>query len=106
MLIVSWKAVEMQVALPRTQDAGRIQEQIQQRGQFLQDVISRAQLQSEQAQRQTVSHLDEGHKLDNEQREKEKDKARLKKNLTKQKESDQRLKVKHPYLGTKIDING
>ncbi|MFD2704782.1 hypothetical protein [Salibacterium lacus] len=34
---MSWKAVELQVALPRTQDAGKLQEQLQQRGQAAQD---------------------------------------------------------------------
>lgn len=106
MLIVSWKAVEMQVALPRTQDVGRIQEQIQQRGQFMQDVISHAQLQAEQTQRQTVTHLNEGHKINNDEKEESEKNEKAKKRSNKRKRSDQKPTIQHPYLGTKIDING
>lgn len=103
---MSWKAVEMQVALPRTQDAGRIQEQIQQRGQFMQDVISQAQLQSEETKRRTVSDLDQGYKLKNDEREKAKSKSNLKSTSKKSKQPDYQMRVEHPYLGKRIDFNG
>ncbi|WP_440895333.1 hypothetical protein ACS127_12270 [Amphibacillus sp. Q70] len=103
---MSWKAVEMQVALPRTQDAGRIQEQIQQRGRFMQDVISQTQLQSEEIKRRTVSDLEQGYKLKNDQRKKEKSKSNLKSTAKKSTQSEYQMKVEHPYLGKSIDFNG
>lgn len=38
---MSLKAIELQVALPRTHDAGRVQEQLQQRSQITQDLATR-----------------------------------------------------------------
>ena len=40
---MGWKAVELQVALPRTQDVGKLQEQLQQRAQETQDRLADAQ---------------------------------------------------------------
>lgn len=37
---MSLKAIEMQVALPRTHDAGKLLEQMQQRGQLQHDLAS------------------------------------------------------------------
>ena len=39
---MSLKAIEMQVALPRTLDAGKIQEQMQQRGQNMINIANDA----------------------------------------------------------------
>lgn len=102
---MSWKAVEMQIALPRTQDAGRIQEQIQQRGQFMQDLITREQLQSEETKRRTVNDLEQKANIANqndpkglfanEQTDGKHTKASAKMN-----------RAIHPYLGKRIDFNG
>ncbi|MBU5594985.1 hypothetical protein KQI76_07385 [Amphibacillus sp. MSJ-3] len=102
---MSWKAVEMQVALPRTQDAGRIQEQIQQRGQFMQDIISQAQLQSEETKRRTISDLERSYQLKNDKANKEKSKHDGKPISKKDKQTEYQMKVDHPYLGKRIDIN-
>ncbi|SEN57794.1 hypothetical protein SAMN04488134_101400 [Amphibacillus marinus] len=100
---MSWRAVEMQVALPRTQDAGRIQEQIQQRGQFMQDVLASAQLQSELLKRKTVTNLDKKkHLIDT----KERKPNQTMKNSASFVREQQPNKISHPYLGSKIDFNG
>ncbi len=108
MFIVNWKAVELQVALPRTQDVGRIQEQIQQRGQFMQEVIAQNQLQSEELKRRSVTNLEEGHKLKNNKDKSEHENQPNQKvnSANQQPEPEQSKKVPHPYLGTRIDING
>lgn len=103
---MSWKAVELQVALPRTQDVGRIQEQIQQRGQFMQEVIAQAQQQSEEMKRRTVANLEEGHKLNNDAKESNQEKKQNQLTNQSDHESENKIKVQHPYLGTRIDING
>lgn len=38
---MSLKAIELQVALPRTHDAGKVQEQLHQRSQITQDLATR-----------------------------------------------------------------
>lgn len=98
---MSWKAVEMQVALPRTHDAGRIQEQIQQRGQFMQDVITADHLQKEELKRKTVNELHQKVKLSNQKQSKN-----LHNKNSKEKNNQKNQEIDHPYLGNNIDING
>ncbi len=104
MCAVSWKGIELQVALPRTSDAGRIQEQIQQRGQFMQDVIAQAQLQSEEVKRRQVNDLEQKQKLKNDRHDKKQLNSDTEENQPK--EAQSHIKIEHPYLGKRIDING
>ncbi|GAA5415131.1 hypothetical protein Pryu01_00155 [Paraliobacillus ryukyuensis] len=99
---MSWKAVEMQVALPRVQDASKIQEQIQQRGQFIQDTLASKQIIQEEIKRKTVNHSEENHKLANNK------KNNRPTSLSEQKNNEQQAqqpKIRHPYLGYLFDIN-
>lgn len=56
---MSLKAVELQVALPRTQEAGRLQEQLQQRPMQEQQGLIADRKQFDQITRQRASNLDE-----------------------------------------------
>ena len=51
---MSLKAIEMQIALPRTHDAGKIQEQLQQRGQHLQEHAAQSVTKEDDLKRKTV----------------------------------------------------
>lgn len=51
---MSLKAIELQVALPRTHDAGRVQEQLQQRSQITQDLATREMQKEIKKQETTV----------------------------------------------------
>ncbi|MYL33170.1 hypothetical protein GLW08_01375 [Pontibacillus yanchengensis] len=51
---MGWKAVELQGALPRIQDAGKIQDQMQQRGQLMNNHITQQQLIMEERKRKKV----------------------------------------------------
>lgn len=106
MFNMSWRSVELQVALPRTQDVGRIQEQIQQRGQFMQEVIAQAQQQAEEMKRRSVTNLEEGHKLSNDGKDSNKGNQPDQSNEHADSMSEPKIKIQHPYLGTRIDING
>ena len=101
---MSWKAVEMQIALPRTHDAGRVQEQMQQRSQFMQDILAQAHLQSEEIKKRTVSDLNEGENLRNRLRDRPRPTSNeaLKTTIP----AEEKRSVEHPYLGRRIDING
>lgn len=103
---MSLKLVEMQVALPRTHDAGKVQEQLQQRG----------QLQNDQAMHNV--HREEEKKRTSVIKQEQKDEARFQKEHqpslyngnrkinsvnNKQEDADDE---KHPYKGTLIDFIG
>lgn len=104
--MMSLKAIEMQIALPRTHDAGKIQEQLQQRGQHLQDHAAQRVTKEDELKRKTV--------FKNEQ----KTKARLNKDDSsashQEQESKQNKQKKnpkldhhdHPYKGKRIDYSG
>lgn len=101
---MSLKSIEMQVALPRTVDAGKISEQIQQRGQIIsaqaneemQKKIERdSQSVNELAQKDHLSLKDQESDQQNQSRKHYEDPKR--KNET---------KAKHPYKGKTIDYSG
>ncbi|MBB6452897.1 DNA-binding transcriptional regulator PaaX [Salirhabdus euzebyi] len=100
---MSWKAVELQVALPRVQDAGQIQDQLQQRGQHVQSHLSQAQLQAQKRKRHQV----------NEMNRKEHDKIlndgtgeSTELLLSSPRKGKQLKQSSHPYLGKIIDYSG
>ncbi|MDQ0156788.1 hypothetical protein [Robertmurraya andreesenii] len=102
---MSLKAIEMQIALPRTQDIGKLQEQLQQRGQLQQDFATETVKKEEDKKKSTVVkqerkdeahfHKDGHHRDDKEQKGRKKDGQ----------EHQQRTEL-HPYKGTKVDISG
>jgi len=103
---MSWKAVEMQVALPRTQDASRIQEQLQQRGQFMQNVLANQQLAEDEVKRKTVNDLNQKANIsNNEEKKHPNDSEKSQDNNTTKTEAELQA-IKHPFLGKQIDING
>ena len=103
---MSLKAIEMQIALPRTQDAGKIQEQIHQRGQHLQEHAAQSVTKEDELKRKTVM------------KNNQKQEARLNKengsSNEKQEQSRQNNKGKnesqaeqhHPYKGKLIGYSG
>ncbi|WP_078547083.1 hypothetical protein [Litchfieldia alkalitelluris] len=52
---MSLKLIELQVAIPRTQDFGKITEQLNQRGQILQNQLATEQKKLDQVKRKQVS---------------------------------------------------
>ncbi|TGB04779.1 hypothetical protein [Halobacillus salinus] len=97
---MSWKAVEMQVALPRVQDAGKLQEQIAQRNPTLQHFVSQRQEQIDRKKRTSImqqENVEEAlvhEKGDGRERSKE------------GKAGHQDETIDHPYLGKRIDFSG
>lgn len=101
---MSLKSIEMQIALPRTHDAGKIQEQLQQRGQLQNDFATDSVKKEDRKKQNTVI------------KQEQKDIARFQKDGSK-KENDSRhgskkeeqkhpIKEIHPYKGTKVDFSG
>ncbi|MRH42286.1 hypothetical protein GH741_06280 [Aquibacillus halophilus] len=99
---MSWKSVEMQVALPRVQDAGKIQEQLQQRGQLLQDTISNNQLLTEELKRKKVNDYNQKDNVNNKKKEDSNKQYREGHEHSEESENTS----DHPFLGKQIDFNG
>ncbi|MBM7094201.1 MULTISPECIES: hypothetical protein [Alteribacter] len=87
------KSIELQVALPRTQTAGKIQDQLQQRGNNAQAYLAKDRLRTDEVKRKNIAKTEKTshkriHKDDSGSGSKEK-----------QKESGE-----HPYKGNQIDL--
>lgn len=93
----------MQIALPRTQDAGKIQEQMQQKGQNIQDMLAQTQLVQEELKRKKINeanHKDKAMIRKDEQSGQKKPT----KNLSYNKSKKDIKSLSHPYLGKNIDF--
>ncbi|HEY4601582.1 MAG TPA: hypothetical protein VIG73_09985 [Cerasibacillus sp.] len=97
------KAIEMQVALPRTQNAGKSADHMQKQHQQFQDTLAQSQLEKEKVKRKQVQTYSEVRdpviKDENKQNQKEQ--------LLPTKQQNKRRKqshAQHPYLGNRIDL--
>lgn len=104
---MSWKSIELQVALPRTQDAGQLQEQLSRNNQRFQESLAANQLKQADIKRQQVNDLKESNKAEIKEEDQEEDQS-SKSDQHNQKNSKEKTKktVRHPYLGSNIDFSG
>jgi hypothetical protein len=107
---MSLKAIEMQVAIPRTQNVGKIQDQLQQRGQVSQDYIASQQSKDDEKKRKQVEETEESERIrlnnDDDGREGSTFQESRKEKHAKKKEEQQQLNyAKHPYKGNYIDYS-
>jgi hypothetical protein len=98
MPIMSLKLVELQLALPRTYDIGKIQEQMEQQSQLMQSQLEASIQKQEELQRHRVTANEKSSEM---RWKKEKNPPLLQKN-----EKNKRRKQNHPYKGTTIDFTG
>ncbi|WP_026906145.1 hypothetical protein [Paucisalibacillus globulus] len=96
---MSWKSVEMQVALPRTVDAGKLQEQSLKQNQHFQETLAQNQLVQEQIKRKRVQEFEET------QLQKDKLKRPLNRddNTSKEQKNEDIAHINHPFLGNNFD---
>ncbi|WP_163971244.1 hypothetical protein [Oceanobacillus halotolerans] len=95
----------MQVALPRTQDAGKLQENMAKQNQHFQESLAQSQLKQDLNNKKRVTKFEDITKARIKKEEKRHSSIpdEEQDNQTDQ-ESDQYLK--HPFLGNQIDYNG
>jgi hypothetical protein len=95
---MSLKLVELQVALPRTYDLGKIQEQFAQQSQFMQSQLAASIQKKDELQRRQVTAKEKSSE------------ARWKKErnslLFQANKKSKTEKQNHPYKGTMIDFIG
>jgi hypothetical protein len=94
---VSLKLVELQLALPRTYDMGKVQEQIQQQSQVLQAQLAMSMQKKEEEARHQVTKKEKSFEV---RWEKENSSPLL---YDKNKKGE---KQRHPYKGKIIDYTG
>lgn len=100
---MSWKAVELQVALPRTQDVGKLQDQMQQRGNQMQQSLAQSQLQSDQLKRKQVGKQEQKDDVNVKDEDENLNQPHV---VQHRKEEEKSQKIIHPYLGNQIDYSG
>lgn len=99
---MSLKGIELQIAIPKTFDAGKLAEQKQQQSQVNQDLANR--LTEEQAikNRETVLEAEASAKADADKKKREEQEEKEKRRKLKEEEE----KTVHPYKGSFVDFTG
>ncbi|MCG3419069.1 hypothetical protein [Oceanobacillus jordanicus] len=98
---MSWRSIEMQVALPRTQDAGKMQEQQMKQNQHFQESLAGVQLKQQLEKRKQVTRSETTEKI-----KKEDKRTNCSEQNEKEQEQQSINKNDHPFLGKRIDFNG
>jgi hypothetical protein len=99
-MVMSWKSVEMQVALPRTTDAGKLQDQMLKQNQHFQEALAQSQVKQDNQKRKKVQDFEEVH-LQKDGRQDSDQTMNQEQSRQAKKDTDQ--KIKHPYLGNHFD---
>jgi hypothetical protein len=86
---MSLKLIELQIALPKTQDVGKLQEQLQYQGQLAQQQLAMSIQKQDERMRHQVTKAEQS------------EKAKWQKERNRKKTEE-----KHPYKGTFIDFIG
>ncbi|MDQ0214275.1 sRNA-binding protein [Oikeobacillus pervagus] len=103
---MSLKSVEMQIALPRTHEAGKISNQQQQQGQLLQEHAAENTEKQLERKRKMVHQSEQKEELHLKERQ-SKEHSPVERQHQNQKNKKKRQKEsKHPYKGKQIDISG
>ncbi|KON89062.1 hypothetical protein AF332_21215 [Sporosarcina globispora] len=103
---MSLKSIEMQIALPRTFDAGKIQDQLQQRGQTISGIAAESTRENAEKQRKTVMKHEQKQNVNfgNENSGSQKEAGGHDQKEKQKKDSND--KQSHPYKGKVIDYSG
>lgn len=104
---MSWKSIDMQLALNRVPDAGKLQEQLMKENQQFQESLSEKKRKQDDEIRKRVNtyeNVDKGTIEDEE--DKHQKEENNKDNPFYEDEYDAEEQATHPYLGKKIDYSG
>jgi hypothetical protein len=106
---MSLRAIEMQIAIPRTPTAGKIQDQLQQRAQVAQDHLAMEQNKDDEKNRKQVLQTTETEKKrlsnDDENSSGNNPKQNKPKKLSSEEKQEPQL-AKHPFKGNYFDFSG
>lgn len=100
---MSLKGVELQIAIPKTFDAGKVAEQLQQQSSVNQANAQAASDRQLEKNRETVLESNHTTEADLENKEREQAEQERKKREKKEQEMN---KAKHPFKGNFVDFSG
>ncbi len=101
------KSIDMQMAISRSQDASRMQDQFNRQGQQLQAVLSEQQLQEVRLKRQQVNQYEHVEKRSgNEDGHNNPIKLHESNEHINKMHHEKQVKITHPYIGKHIDFTG
>lgn len=98
---MSLKGIELQIAIPKTFDAGKVAEQKQQQSQVNQDLANRLTEEQTLKNRETVLESEASAKADADKKNREEQEKNEKERKLKEEE-----KTVHPYKGSFVDFTG
>lgn len=99
---MSLKAIELQIAIPKTFDAGKIAEQKQQQSQLSQDNANMLTERQALKNKETVLEAEKFAKTDKDNKNKDENTAEFGERNNK----DEEEKSNHPYKGSFVDFSG
>ncbi|RSK27054.1 hypothetical protein EJF36_09295 [Bacillus sp. HMF5848] len=101
---MSLKLVELQVAIPRSQDAGKMQQQLEQRSHDMQQLLQAGMLKEVDKKRIEVSKQEQKKNADLSKEDHSKSRQEHhKKDRQHEQKSDEA--ARHPYKGIRIDVS-
>lgn len=98
---MSLKGIELQIAIPKTFDAGKLAEQKQQQSQVNQDLANRLTEEQVLKNRETVLEAEASAKADADKKNREEQEENEKQRILLEEE-----KTVHPYKGAFVDFTG
>ncbi|KAB7668663.1 hypothetical protein [Bacillus sp. B1-b2] len=102
---MSLKAIEMQIALPRTMDAGKIQEQQDHKSQHMYHLAGQ-ELRKEEERKRTAVIKGEAQTPLQWRKQKDNEFVNLQKKRSEDETKQESSTFKHPYKGNSIDFSG
>jgi len=99
---MSLKGIELQIAIPKTVDAGKVSEQKQQQSQLNQDQANVLMERQTLKRRETVLETEELSKIKHEKKERDDGQN----NNKDQAENEEKKKTVHPFKGAFVDYTG
>ncbi|WP_264737218.1 hypothetical protein [Cytobacillus firmus] len=103
---MSLKSIELQIALPRTFDAGKIQDQLQQRGQTISGFAAESTRENAEKQRTAVLKQEQKQNVNLGNNDSESQKEAGGHDRKENQKKDSNDKQNHPYKGKVIDYCG
>lgn len=100
---MSLKGIELQIAIPKTFDAGKLAEQKQQRSQLSQDLANAQTEKQAIKNKETVLESEKYAKMNPDAKNKEQQEQEAKKKAMNEEEEKV---TKHPYKGSFVDFSG
>ncbi|KQL35537.1 MULTISPECIES: hypothetical protein [Bacillaceae] len=100
---MSLKGVELQIAIPKTFDAGKVAEQLQQQSSVNQANAQAASERQLEKNRETVTKSENTAKAELEDSKQEREEQERKKREKREKEMKE---IKHPFKGNFVDFSG